>query len=183
MRIIITAFEPFGGHLKNSSYEGLKQLNDDSIVKVILPVAYPDAYEKLKDYIDDQSIVILLGMAAKRPMISIEERARNILSFRIPDNNGTIITDRKINEFADEYLYSPIDIDKLIKQLNQENKICYKSSDAGEYICNYLYFEVLNKHECPALFVHIPDFQTDEEYLLLNDFLKKIIIYFKGEEK
>ena len=77
MQIIITAFEPFGEFKNNSSYEGLNNLISNNVTKIVLPVAYPDAYLKLKPFIKDDNFIILLGMAANRKMISIEERAKN----------------------------------------------------------------------------------------------------------
>ena len=181
MQIIMTAFEPFGNFTINSSYKGLQNLESDFVTKVVLPVSYPDAYMKLKPFIKNNDFIVLLGMAANRKMISIEERAKNILSFRIPDNNGNIIKDQPIDADKDEYLYSKVDIDSLINSLNQSKEICYKSTDAGEYICNYLYFEVLNNHSNQCIFVHIPNYQTDDEYIHLNDFLLKLINYIKNK--
>ena len=87
MRITVTAFEPFGGFNTNSSFTAISQL-DDSIDKLILPVSYPDAYIYLKEHLKESDLIILLGMAASRKTISLEERARNILEFKIPDNRG-----------------------------------------------------------------------------------------------
>ena len=91
MKITITAFEPFGGFNTNSSYIALSKLNDLNIDRIILPVSYPDAYVVLKESIQETDFIILLGMASKRDKISIEERAKNLLEFKIPDNNNQII--------------------------------------------------------------------------------------------
>ena len=92
-------------------------------------------------------------------------------------STGTIAVD-KIDADKVEYLHSKVDIDSLINSLNQSKEICYKSTDAGEYICNYLYFEVLNNHSNQCIFVHIPNYQTVDEYIHLNDFLLKLIKFF-----
>ena len=183
MQIIMTAFEPFGEFKNNSSYEGLNNLVSNNVTKIVLPVAYPDAYLKLKPFIKDDNFIILLGMAANRKMISIEERAKNILSFRIPDNNGNMINNQPIDINQKEYLYSKVDIDSLIKKINQSQESCYKSSDAGEYICNYLYFEVLNNHSNHCIFIHIPNYQRVDEYNYLYDFLIILINYINKNKK
>ena len=95
MKITITAFEPFGGFNTNSSYVALSKLSNLAIDKIVLPVSYPDAYVTLKETIKETNFIILLGMAAKREKVSIEVRAKNLLDFRIPDNNQQIITKRK----------------------------------------------------------------------------------------
>lgn len=180
MQLIITAFEPFGGFETNSSYTCLNRINDDSIIKIVLPVSYPDAYETLRPYVTDTTFVILLGMAANRKKISIEERAKNILSFKTPDNLGNIITNKKIDDSDIEHLYSAVNIDKLIKNINKEKEIVYKSNDAGEFICNFLYYKVLKEHHIPSLFIHIPNYQTENEYKDLDEFINKLIKYIKG---
>ena len=144
MRITVTAFEPFGGFNTNSSFTAISQL-DDSIDKLILPVSYPEAYIYLKEHLKESDLIILLGMAASRKTISLEERAKNILEFKIPDNSGLILSNTTIDDTKDEYLYSQINIDKLINELNSD--IVTKSNDAGTFICNYLYFSVLKDYQ------------------------------------
>lgn len=179
MKITITAFEPFGGFSTNSSYIALSKLNNLDVDRIFLPVSYPDAFVTLKETIKESNFIVLLGMAAKREKISIEERAKNILEFKIPDNNNQIITNRLIDENAPEFIYSKIDIDNLISYLNLDNELVYKSSDAGSYICNYLYFKVLREFNIPSIFIHIPNYQTDEEFKQLDVFLNKLINYIK----
>ncbi len=183
MRITVTAFEPFGGFTTNSSFQGLKDLHDGTIDKIFLPVAYPDAFNIFKQEVKNTDFIILLGMAAKRKLISFEFQAKNILSFKIPDNKNNLITNRKIDESKPDVLTTLVDIDKLINYFNKNEEIVYKSTDAGEYICNYLYFEVLNNYNIPSIFIHIPNYDTKEEFKFLNEFLVKLINYIKGEEK
>ena len=183
MKIIMTCFEPFGGFTTNSSYEALKRLSNLDIDKIILPVSYPDAYVVLRQLIKKPDFIILLGMAAKREKISIEDRAKNLLDFKIPDNQCQIIKQRKIADEEQDILYSKVDIDKMICYLNKNEDLVYKSNDAGSYICNYIYFKVLQKFDTPSIFIHIPNYQTDEDFKKLEVFLKELINYVKGEYK
>ena len=177
MRITITAFDPFGGFNSNSSYKALTKLSNKDITKIVLPVSYPDAYCVLKESITECDFIILLGMAAKRTKVSIEERAKNILEFKIPDNHGQIIKNQIIDENEPEFLYSRVEIDKIIKYLNKDDELVYKSSDAGTYICNYLYFKVLQVFNTPSIFIHLPNYETDEEFDKLDILLNKLINY------
>ena len=182
MRIVITAFEPFGEFDTNSSYLALERLNYLDIERVVLPVSYPDAYVVLREIVKECDFIILLGMAASRTKISIEERAKNLLEFKIPDNNRQIITNRLISDEADEFLYSKVDIDNLINYLNKEFDL-YKSNDAGTYICNYLYFKVLQTYDAPSIFIHLPNYKTQDDYKKLDTFFNKLINYIKGEKQ
>lgn len=183
MNILVTAFEPFGNFNTNSSYKALNNLNNKDISKLVLPVSYPDAYSVLKENFRNHNFIILLGMAAKREKISIEERAKNILEFKIPDNNAQLITNKIIDENQPDYMYSKVDIDKMLEFLNKDEDLVYKSCDAGTFICNYLYFKVLQEFDVPSIFIHIPNYQTDEEFKKLDTLLKEIINYIKGEYK
>lgn len=182
MRIVITAFEPFGEFDTNSSYLALERLNYLDIERVVLPVSYPDAYVVLREIVKECDFIILLGMAASRTKISIEERAKNLLEFKIPDNNRQIITNRLISDEADEFLYSKVDIDNLINYLNKEFDL-YKSNDAGTYICNYLYFKVLQTYDAPSIFIHLPNYKTQDDFKKLDTFFNKLINYIKGEKQ
>lgn len=183
MRIVVTAFEPFGGFDTNSSYLALDRLNYLDIERVVLPVSYPDAYVVLREIVKECDFIILLGMAASRTKISIEERAKNLLEFKIPDNHHQIINNRLISDDADEYLYSKVDINKMINYLNQDDDIVYKSNDAGTYICNYLYFKVLQTYNVPSIFIHLPNYKTQDDYEKLDIFFNKLINYIKGEKQ
>ena len=177
MRITVTAFEPFGGLKTNSSFIALSQLDGD-IDKIILPVSYPDAYIHLKNNLKESNFIIMLGMAASRNIITIEERAKNILEFKIPDNSGQVLSNKKIDDTIEEYLYSQINIDELINYL--DTNLVTKSTDAGTFICNYLYFSVLKDYSIPSIFIHIPNYQTKEEFEILHNILNKIINHIKG---
>lgn len=182
MRIVITAFEPFGEFDTNSSYLALERLNYLDIERVVLPVSYPDAYVVLREIVKECDFIILLGMAASRNKISIEERAKNLLEFKIPDNNRQIITNTLISYEADEFLYSKVDIDNLINYLNKDFDL-YKSNDAGTYICNYLYFKVLQTYDAPSIFIHLPNYKTQDDFKKLDTFFNKLINYIKGEKQ
>jgi len=183
MKILMTCFEPFGGFTSNSSYEALKRLNNLEIDIINLPVSYPDAYVVFRQLIKEPDFIILLGMAATRERISIEDRAKNLLDFKIPDNHHQIIKQRKIADEEQDILYSKVDIDKMICYLNKNEDLVYKSNDAGSYICNYIYFKVLQMFDTPSIFIHIPNYQTDEDFEKLEVFLKELINYVKGECK
>ena len=118
MKILMTAFEPFGNNQFNSTITALNNIDLENVTKLILPVTYPGAFQYLKSNLNIKpDFIILLGMAASREIITIEERAINNLSFKIPDNNNLTINNQKISLNNNEYLYSKINIDDLINHL------------------------------------------------------------------
>ena len=83
-----------------------------------------------------------------------------------------------IDDTIEEYLYSQINVDELINYL--DTNLVTKSTDAGTFICNYLYFSVLKDYSIPSIFIHIPNYQTKEEFEILHNILNKIINHIKG---
>lgn len=69
-------------------------------------------------------------------------------------------------------LQCKIDLNILKEELKNKYNICV-SNDAGDYICNYAYFNSLNSFEkhCPhalCLFVHIPSFDEINQDIQFN---------------
>ena len=89
-RILITAFEPFGGSLRNASAEILSLLPDEiagcTVRKMLLPVVFGKAAEAVLR--QDADAVFLLGEAGRRTAVTPELLARNIRDARIPDHEG-----------------------------------------------------------------------------------------------
>lgn len=181
MNILMTTFEPFGKTKVNSSLIALNNLQYNKIIKVVLPVKYHDSFKILKEHLNDIDLIIMLGMAESRDKIFIEERAINLLNFKIPNNNNIIITNQLISESNKEFLYIKISINNLLNHLNDLNII--ESNDARKYICNYLYYKVLEEINIPSLFIHIPLYQTNDEFKNLNNTLIKILDYLGGKDE
>lgn len=180
MKILMTAFEPFGNNQFNSTITALNNIDLENVTKLILPVTYPGAFQYLKSNLNIKpDFIILLGMAASREIITIEERAVNNLSFKIPDNNNLIINNQKISLNNNEYLYSKMNIDDLINHLKNSHYNVEKSIDAGKYICNFLYYKVLEEYDVPSIFIHIPPYKEKEDFDLLNNLLNEVIMYLK----
>ncbi len=96
----------------------------------------------------------MLGQAGKRSKMSLELRAKNIVDPRFADNAGQ--TPRgKIEESGSAELFSSWDFRRLLHELNDPN--FELSENAGEYVCNELFFRQLCLHKNkPVGFVHIP---------------------------
>jgi pyroglutamyl-peptidase len=112
VKLLLTAFEPFGGETMNPSLEAARQIKDLSFpgasVRVEeLPVdryhAVEVALEALRQARPD--IVIMLGEAGGRFRINPERVAINVDDFRNPDNAGNKPSDEPIVE-ADRRLTS-----------------------------------------------------------------------------
>ncbi len=168
MRVLITAFEAFAGSPVNPSEQvvnAMQQagLSGQQLFTSVLPVDAHTAPQILSDAIEASSphIVIALGEAANRPVISIERAALNILDFRIPDNEGNTITDQPILPGGPAAYFSTLPVRAILKRLQASGIPAELSYSAGAYLCNmvfYLLMDWASRQPQPvqAGFIHLP---------------------------
>lgn len=103
----------------------------------------------------------------------IRSRAQNLSSCSLKDNNGILKENEVINKKLPEFLETKVKINKC------KNDISF-SYDAGKFVCNNLYFHLLENFQDKTLFIHIPDCNNDEnEYKkhakTINQIITKLI--------
>jgi len=167
-KILLTAFEPFGGETINPSQEVVRTLCRMSfdglqIEGCELPVerfkAIERALERIRHF--EPEVVIMLGEAGGRSCITPERMAVNMDDFRIPDNAGCQpIRDTIVVGGPLEY-FSTLPVDDIVEHLTQAHIHAALSIDAGRYLCNRLFYCVMNMiatEELPicAGFIHLP---------------------------
>lgn len=168
MKVLISAFKPFNKASNNYSYEVLQRI--DNVDKALIDVVYDKCYEELVNNFDltTYDLIIALGEARKREVLTLETNAFNIASCSIPDNNGVLKSNEKILDL-DDILYTKVAIDK-VKDLVEF------SSDPGKYVCNNLYFYLLANYPEKSLFIHIPNcYDLEDNYLLHANKIIEII--------
>lgn len=168
--ILITAFEPFGGEALNPTEKVLEMLPDAigvhdaegvyAIRKLVLPVEFGRSadiasaeYDRLRP-----SAVIMLGQAGGRSAISLETTAKNLMNSKEPDNAGYIGDHACISENGPDTLSSTLPLDRIADTLAEQGIPCEKSADAGTYVCNSLFYSMLEHigDEVPTGFIHVP---------------------------
>ena len=96
MKVLVTAFKPFGKCTNNYSEEVIKYISN--VDKIVLDVCYDKCYLDLyKSYnLNDYDLIISLGEARMRKVLTLETTAKNISSCSLADNLGIIKKDEKI---------------------------------------------------------------------------------------
>lgn len=167
MKILITAFEPFGGDLSNPTMEVLNALpntlNNNTIFKLILPTVFDESINRLNRTLDElqPDIIISLGLSANSSTLTLERIALNLDDARIPDNTGFQPSERTIFEDGPLALKSSLPLNSIYKKLI-ENKIpVITSTSAGTYVCNHVFYGALYycQNYLPKSitgFIHIP---------------------------
>ncbi len=165
MRVLVTAFEPFGGRDSNVSMEALKLLphaaGEVELNTMLLPVERRrcaqralTAIERTKPY-----AVIMLGEAGVRREITVERVAVNLDDFRIEDNAGNKPVDEPIVAGGPDALFSTLPTRMIADGIAELGIPCSLSYTAGTFVCNHLMysllFEALGQNR-PTGFIHLP---------------------------
>ncbi|MEE0951070.1 MAG: pyroglutamyl-peptidase I [Paludibacteraceae bacterium] len=161
MRILLTAFEPFGGAETNITQSVLSLLPnsvaDWAIEKVCLPVSFKRAPIVLREAIATYSpdLVIMLGQCPSGENIRLERFAINMMDSTKGDNDGYIPNEETIYDHQPLALQTSLPIKELVLFCTDNVLPVQISNSAGLYVCNRVYYEALNGKQ-KALFIHIP---------------------------
>ncbi|WP_405219065.1 SRPBCC domain-containing protein [Agrococcus sp. Ld7] len=166
MKILLTAFEPFGGDAENASFEAVRLLADAwaddpqpgiELVTGVLPVAFADAGPALAALLDQHApdAVLSVGEAGGRSAITPERWAANEDDARIPDNAGDQPRGTAIDPAGPERRASGLDADALVSAILQVGLPADASDDAGRFLCNHVAYLVAGL-DVPGGFLHVP---------------------------
>jgi len=109
------------------------------------------------------SALVHLGVSGVARHICLECRGVNEADFRIPDVRGCQTRGEPVVASAEPVLYTPLRLPEVLGELRDRGVSCEISTDAGRYICNYIFFTSLHAAQpsgIPVLFVHVPPFEV-----------------------
>ena len=161
MRILVTAFEPFGGSPTNITQDVLTALpcnmGKAEILKQCLPVSFQRAPIMLREAIATYSpdLVIMLGQCPAGENIRLERFAINMMDSTKGDNDGYIPSEETIYANQPLALQTPLPIRELERFCTDNVQPVQVSNSAGLYVCNRVYYEALYLHQ-QAIFMHVP---------------------------
>jgi len=183
MKILISGFTPFSSHTENSSQmltELLKEtkINGFDIKTVILPVTFSSSFDHLKVEIDSfkPEVVICLGLANNRQVISLEKVAINLIHCEIPDNEGVVKKDVPVMPDGPAAYFATLPLSEMLK-VEHPFKVDISFS-AGAYVCNYIMYRLLDYlkgSKVKAGFIHLPHLNNNQQ-----DILESIIILIQS---
>jgi pyroglutamyl-peptidase len=167
-KILVTGFEPFDGSPVNPSQQVALGVNEQiiggySIVTAILPVDRLGGPQALLQAIDKfhPHAVLCLGEAARRPGVSIERIAVNLMDYRIPDNQGEQITDLPIVQDGPAAYFSTLPVREMYNAIQAAGIPVELSLSAGAFLCNQVFYTGLDfvskmADPIPLGFIHLP---------------------------
>ena len=167
MKILLTAFEPFGGETINPAKEAVALVNDEvagaRIIKVYVPVVFGKAIEVVLQAMEREKpdAVLCIGQAGGRTAITPERVAINIDDARIPDNAGNQPEDTPIFHDGEPAYFATLPVKDMTQAIRVAGIPASLSNTAGTYVCNHLMYGVLYHiaRSYPGMkggFMHVP---------------------------
>lgn len=167
MKLLVTAFSPFGGETINPALEVLsqlpKQLNGAEIIRLVLPTVFHQSAQMLEESLLTYrpNAILCLGQGGGRVGITPERVAINQDDARIPDNAGQQPIDQPIRPDGPAAYFSTLPIKAMVAALLNAGIPASVSNSAGTFVCNHLMYQALYLAErhlptCRVGFVHLP---------------------------
>ena len=186
-KLLMTAFEPFGGENINASEEVLKRLPDRidewEIVKLTVPVVFGEAAKAVIQAASETQpdAIISLGQAAGRSKVTPEYVAINFKDARIQDNSGNRPLKENISADGPAAYFSTLPVFKMAEAITDNDLPGEVSFTAGTYVCNDLYYSLLDHFSGTGTgiaFIHLPltpgQASEDQPSLELEDMVSAV---------
>lgn len=167
MKLLLTAFDPFGGSPVNPALEAVKLVGDNvagvEIVKLEVPTVFRKSIDTVAAAIEKETpdAVLCIGQAGGRYDLTPERVAINQDDARIPDNEGNQPIDTVIYEDGEAAYFATLPIKAMVAKIREAGLPASVSNTAGTFVCNHLMYGVLYtlaKHY-PGVkggFMHVP---------------------------
>ncbi|MCI8269967.1 MAG: pyroglutamyl-peptidase I [Lachnospiraceae bacterium] len=149
MKILLTAFDPFGGDLINPALEAVKQIpgqiDNIEIIKVEVPTVFRKSIATVQSAIEKErpDAVLCIGQAGGRYELTPERVAINIDDARIQDNEGNQPIDQPIFTDGAPAYFSTLPIKAMVQRIRAAGIPASVSNTAGTFVCNHLMYGVL----------------------------------------
>lgn len=167
MKLLLTAFDPFGGSSVNPAQEAVKlvadRIGDVEIVKLEVPTVFGKSVDVVSAKMAEikPDAVLCIGQAGGRYDLTPERVAINLDDARIPDNEGNQPIDKVIFEDGAPAYFSNLPIKAMVAGIREAGLPASVSNTAGTFVCNHLMYGVLYHiaKSYPGIrggFMHVP---------------------------
>ena len=166
MKILLTAFDPFGDQAINPALEAVKLVKAPQGVilhKLEVPTVFGLSIDTVATAmeLEQPDVVLCIGQAGGRSAVTPERVAINIMDAMSPDNRGFSPKDQPVILGGENALFSTVPVKALVSAIQAAGVPGQLSNTAGTFVCNQLLYGVLHlcKHRYPgtrAGFIHLP---------------------------
>jgi pyroglutamyl-peptidase len=168
-RVLLTAFEPFGGETVNPSLEALRRLGDTAwpdgvqVATQALPVVYGEALDVLRRAVSsyDADVVVATGQAGGRSDVTPERVAVNLDDAPAADNAGQAPLEAPVVPGGPAAYFSTLPVKAITEALRAAAIPASVSHTAGTYVCNHVFYGLMHllateRPQTRGGFVHLP---------------------------
>ena len=167
MKILITAFDPFGGESVNPALEAVKQMKEEiagaRLIKLEIPTVFGKSAERLHEAMtaEKPDAVLCVGQAGGRFGVTPERVAINIDDARIEDNEGNQPIDLPIRRDGAPAYFTTLPVKAMVRAITGQGLPSSLSNTAGTFVCNHIMYNALYyiDKEFPRTkggFIHVP---------------------------
>lgn len=167
MKLLLTAFDPFGGSPINPALEAVKLVSDTvagvEIVKLEVPTVFGKSIATVAAAIAKEApdAVLCIGQAGGRYDLTPERVAINLDDARIQDNEGNQPIDTVIFQDGAPAYFATLPIKAMTAKIREAGLPASVSNTAGTFVCNHLMYGVLYTlaKDYPGVkggFMHVP---------------------------
>lgn len=167
MKLLLTAFDPFGGETVNPAQEAVKMVSSRvgnvEIIKCVVPTVFGKSIETVAAAIEDcrPDAVLCIGQAGGRADLTPERIAINLDDASIADNEGNRPVDTPIFPDGKPAYFSTLPVKAMVAAIRAAGIPASLSNTAGTFVCNHLMYGVLYTLEkyYPGVrggFLHVP---------------------------
>ena len=180
--ILVTGFGQFLDVTENPSWEAIRELDGARIgaariAVVRLDVSYARAADQLQQALDRvrPDVVLSLGVAPDSAL-RLETTARNLDTADSPDATGEVRAGKTIRAGGPATLATRLPLEALRAALTADGFEVRSSDDAGGYLCNHLFYELLTRRPRGAAgFVHVPEMAPPRDLARLRRAVRRML--------
>ena len=164
-KLLITAFDPFGGADSNPSELAIgllpERLGGFEITKRVVPTVYGEATAQTLAVAETlrPDVILCIGVAVGRDAVTPERVALNLQDARIPDNAGNQPTDTAVVPGAPTAYFATVPVKAIVQAMTDAGLPARISNTAGTFVCNDLFFGLCHRFagtNTRVGFIHVP---------------------------
>lgn len=165
MKILVTAFDAFGGEEINPTERALHRLPNNiggaQLIKHLLPTVFGEALKQAVAAAEKEDVdaVVSLGQAGGRSHITPEWIGINVADASIPDNEGKQPSDKPVVDGGPAAYFSTLPVKAMVAAIQDAELPARVSTTAGTFVCNQLLYGLLHHFkdtQVKAGFIHVP---------------------------
>jgi pyroglutamyl-peptidase len=155
-RVLLTGFDPFGDDRlspepMNPSWLAVralhgKRVGGHQLIAAELPCVFDASITELRRLlrIHKPALVICVGQAGGRSVVSLERVAINVNDARIPDNVDAQPIDTPVVANGPAAYFSTLPIKAMLQALQHADVPAEVSQTAGTFVCNHVFYGLMH---------------------------------------